>query len=172
MRRAARAAKLWCSEARDLGLSVDAQSDPGEFMMWLLHTLHQDLSGKKKGGKSIINRCFQGELEVTTVGGDADAAPDKMPFYMLALDLPPAPLFQAGSSSTSIRSRAAQHTCYFEAAAALRRPPPPSALRLKNSSSVSQTPLFSTSSPPMSTPYMNTPRVDIDTHASVKRVES
>ena len=126
MRRAARAAKLWCSEARDLGLSVDAQSDPGEFMMWLLHTLHQDLSGKKKGGKSIINRCFQGELEVTTVGGDADAAPDKMPFYMLALDLPPAPLFQAGSSSTSIHSRAAQHTCYFEAAAALRRPPPPS----------------------------------------------
>jgi U4/U6.U5 tri-snRNP-associated protein 2 len=37
---------------------------------------------------------FQGELEVTTVGGDPSAAPDKMPFYMLALDLPPAPLFQ------------------------------------------------------------------------------
>jgi len=29
-----------------------------------------------------------------TVGGDPDAAPDKMPFYMLALDLPPPPLFQ------------------------------------------------------------------------------
>ena len=26
---------------------------------WLLHSLHQDLSGKKKGGNSIINRCFQ-----------------------------------------------------------------------------------------------------------------
>lgn len=76
---------------------VDSQSDPGAFMMWLLHQLHQDLSGKKpgqKGGKSIINRCFQGELEVSVVGGDPAAAPDKMPFYMLALDLPQAPLFQ------------------------------------------------------------------------------
>uniref|UniRef100_A0A7S0XB69 Ubiquitinyl hydrolase 1 n=1 Tax=Mantoniella antarctica TaxID=81844 RepID=A0A7S0XB69_9CHLO len=73
---------------------VDAQGDPMEFLMWLLHTLHHDLSGKKKGGKSVINRCFQGELEVTTVGGDAAVAPEKMPFYMLALDLPQAPLFQ------------------------------------------------------------------------------
>jgi len=79
---------------------VDAQSDPVDFLSWLLHQLHQDLSGKKKGGKSVINRCFQGELEVTTVGGgagadaDADAKPETMPFYMLALDLPQAPLFQ------------------------------------------------------------------------------
>lgn len=73
---------------------VDSQSDPGGFLMWLLHELHRDLSGKKKGGKSIINRCFQGELEVGTVGGDPSAEPETMPFYMLALDLPQAPLFQ------------------------------------------------------------------------------
>lgn len=42
---------------------VDVQSDPPEFMLWLLKTLCADLRGSKKGN-NIIHQCFQGELEV------------------------------------------------------------------------------------------------------------
>jgi U4/U6.U5 tri-snRNP-associated protein 2 len=74
---------------------VDKQSDPVDFMTWLLNTLHRDLSGKMKGGSSVINHCFQGELEVTSVGRPGETGESaKMPFYTLALDLPPPPLFQ------------------------------------------------------------------------------
>ena len=36
---------------------IGAQSDPVEFMSWLLNTLHGDLKTKKN--KSIIYDCFQ-----------------------------------------------------------------------------------------------------------------
>ncbi|KAH0969963.1 hypothetical protein GBA52_022119 [Prunus armeniaca] len=42
---------------------IGAQSDPVEFMSWLLNTLHADLRTSKKDS-SIIYECFQGELEV------------------------------------------------------------------------------------------------------------
>ncbi|XP_059440351.1 uncharacterized protein LOC132172797 [Corylus avellana] len=99
---------------------IGMQSDPVEFMSWLLNTLHADLKTKKN--KSIIYDCFQGELEVVkeihnkaftekkessddqiavsklTDGGikhDADVAEtSRMPFLMLGLDLPPPPLFK------------------------------------------------------------------------------
>ena len=92
--------------------AADAQSDPVEFLSWFLHAAHRELvkSGRvAKGGQSVVNRCFQGELEVTTVGeeptgagggsggggsGDAPATTTRMPFHVLPLDLPPAPLFQ------------------------------------------------------------------------------
>ncbi|XP_031124838.1 U4/U6.U5 tri-snRNP-associated protein 2-like [Ipomoea triloba] len=96
---------------------IGAQSDPVEFMSWLLNTLHADLRTSKKGS-SIIYQCFQGELEVVKEmhsravtenkeNGDAQTNGDggsdtvnviaetsRMPFLMLGLDLPPPPLFQ------------------------------------------------------------------------------
>ncbi|KAI5327187.1 hypothetical protein L3X38_026583 [Prunus dulcis] len=42
---------------------IAEQSDPVEFMSWLLNTLHADLRTSKKDS-SIVYECFQGELEV------------------------------------------------------------------------------------------------------------
>ncbi|KAJ8769699.1 hypothetical protein K2173_005302 [Erythroxylum novogranatense] len=97
---------------------IGQQSDPVEFMAWLLNTLHVDLKTKKKKS-SIIHECFQGELEVVkeipkifftekkengddpdafteggTVRGDIVVEASKMSFLMLGLDLPPPPLFK------------------------------------------------------------------------------
>ncbi|KAG8385817.1 hypothetical protein BUALT_Bualt03G0084700 [Buddleja alternifolia] len=85
---------------------IGAQSDPVEFMSWLLNTLHGDLKSSKKGS-SIIHQCFQGELEVVkeshhkqngddggTAVGEVIMETSKMPFLMLGLDLPPPPLFK------------------------------------------------------------------------------
>ncbi|KAK4748089.1 hypothetical protein SAY87_014675 [Trapa incisa] len=98
---------------------IGVQSDPVEFMTWLLNTLHNDLKTSKKGN-SIIYQCFQGELEVvreipakaiaekkvngdenngiSTEGGHGNrniiSESERMPFLMLGLDLPPPPLFK------------------------------------------------------------------------------
>ncbi|XP_057960732.1 uncharacterized protein LOC131152847 [Malania oleifera] len=99
---------------------IGVQSDPVEFMSWLLNTLHTDLRTSKKNC-SIIYKCFQGELEVVkethgkTIaekkenvddenrGATADGGSEhdsivmetsRMPFLMLGLDLPPPPLFK------------------------------------------------------------------------------
>ncbi|XP_059287098.1 uncharacterized protein LOC132040469, partial [Lycium ferocissimum] len=90
---------------------IGAQSDPVEFMSWLLNTLHTELRTSKKGS-SIIHRCFQGELEVVKemhnrpIAEKRESGKDgehgshnigmetsRMPFLMLGLDLPPPPLF-------------------------------------------------------------------------------
>ncbi|KAK2652830.1 hypothetical protein Ddye_012686 [Dipteronia dyeriana] len=93
---------------------IGAQSNPVEFMSWLLNTLHADLRSVKKN-TSIIYECFQGELEVVKeipknamtekkeIGDDQNGGSEhgntiketsKMPFLMLGLDLPPPPLFK------------------------------------------------------------------------------
>ncbi|KAK4353745.1 hypothetical protein RND71_025939 [Anisodus tanguticus] len=77
----------------------DVQSDPAEFMSWILKTLHADLRGSKKGN-TIIQQSFQGEMEVVKEihsGNEADNSimeSSRMPFLILELDLPPAPLFK------------------------------------------------------------------------------
>lgn len=90
---------------------IGVQSDPVEFMSWLLNTLHTELRSSKKGS-SIIHWCFQGELEVVKEmhnrpiaekrenGEDGEQGShnigmetSRMPFLMLGLDLPPPPLF-------------------------------------------------------------------------------
>ncbi|KAI7752100.1 hypothetical protein M8C21_023111 [Ambrosia artemisiifolia] len=76
---------------------IGAQSDPVEFMSWLLNTLHTDLktSRTKSGSSSIIHQCFQGELEVVKeINANDGAETSRMPFLMLGLDLPPPPLFK------------------------------------------------------------------------------
>ncbi|PIA32664.1 hypothetical protein AQUCO_04400095v1 [Aquilegia coerulea] len=87
---------------------IGAQSDPVEFISWLLNTLHADL---KKKNRSIIYKCFQGELEVVKeihnkssiekkdngddlTNGAVSEETSIMPFLMLGLDLPPPPLFK------------------------------------------------------------------------------
>ncbi|XWS12914.1 hypothetical protein CRYUN_Cryun37aG0131300 [Craigia yunnanensis] len=100
---------------------IGVQSEPVEFMSWLLNTLHADLRTSKKSS-SIIHKCFQGELEVVKEtqnkaisekkesGGEQNGVPKitdgviknnniaagtyRMPFLMLGLDLPEPPLFK------------------------------------------------------------------------------
>ncbi|XP_021294510.1 U4/U6.U5 tri-snRNP-associated protein 2 isoform X2 [Herrania umbratica] len=100
---------------------IGVQSEPVEFMSWLLNTLHADLRTSKKSS-SIIHKCFQGELEVVKEtqnkaitekkesGEEQNGAPKitdgviekrnagaetyRMPFLMLGLDLPEPPLFK------------------------------------------------------------------------------
>lgn len=110
----------------------DSQADPIEFVPWLLHSLHSDLTdGKPRKRRSVISNCFQGKLKVVTLHdrhthavseasaqnagqsseqtsangsskdrrlevqreGEIESEPKEMPFWMLGLDLPPAPLF-------------------------------------------------------------------------------
>mmetsp|Transcript_8659 Transcript_8659/g.14930 ORF Transcript_8659/g.14930 Transcript_8659/m.14930 type:complete len:501 (+) Transcript_8659:1-1503(+) len=90
--------------------NLDKQSDPVEFFSWLLNTLHADLTGGKLKKQSIITKCLQGELEVITEAGTGkgDAASSttdvvtRQPFLLLALDLPPAPLFKDSMEKTII----------------------------------------------------------------------
>ncbi|XP_076888003.1 uncharacterized protein LOC143538298 [Bidens hawaiensis] len=73
---------------------IGAQSDPVEFMSWLLNTLHTDLkTSRTKNKNSIIHQCFQGELEVVKETNNVKEV-SRMPFLMLGLDLPPPPLFK------------------------------------------------------------------------------
>ena len=85
------------------------QSDPVDFLSWLLNNLHLALGGSKtKAGTSIIQRIFQGRLKVESqqITAKADAS-DRLrfeeaayvdesilPYMLLTLDLPAAPLFQ------------------------------------------------------------------------------
>ncbi|KAJ4875354.1 Ubiquitin C-terminal hydrolases superfamily protein [Raphanus sativus] len=74
---------------------IGQQSDPVEFMSWLLNTLHVDLR-TSKDASSIIHQCFQGELEEVREyqEGIEKKEISRMPFLMLGLDLPPPPLFK------------------------------------------------------------------------------
>ncbi|XP_062229623.1 uncharacterized protein LOC133927261 [Phragmites australis] len=108
-------------KASNKQFQIGVQSDPVEFMSWLLNTLHVKLKSSKKKNRSIIHDCFQGELEVvkeihrkhimekredgdeqngeagSVVGTTNDGTvteTSKVPFLMLGLDLPPPPLFK------------------------------------------------------------------------------
>lgn len=101
-------------------LQRSASTDAAAFLVWLLNALHVDLvippgptapSGAvaariSAGARSIVTACFQGEVEVTTEtatvaggggGGGAsgsETSTTRSKFLMLALDPPPAPLYQ------------------------------------------------------------------------------
>ncbi|KAK8964112.1 putative F-box protein [Platanthera guangdongensis] len=104
-------------KASNKRFQIGVQSDPVEFMSWLLNTLHSKLRHTKKKNKSIIHDCFQGELEVVKemhkrsliekMENDNDESKEgalrgsnflmetsRVPFLMLGLDLPPPPLFK------------------------------------------------------------------------------
>lgn len=73
-------------EASKKRFRIGQESDPMEFMSWLLNTLHMDLIRTSKNGRTIIHECFQGELEVEkeTINSKTSL---RMPFLMLGLDL-------------------------------------------------------------------------------------
>lgn len=54
------------SETSKKKFRVGSQAEAGEFMAWLLNQLHLGLGGSRKPGSSIIYKCFQGKVEVTT----------------------------------------------------------------------------------------------------------
>lgn len=79
---------------------IDRQSDPSEFLAWLINSLHVGLTGGKRRKPSILTKTLQGEVEITTLAGTGKAKSsrsdivDRIPFFMLALDLPPIPLYK------------------------------------------------------------------------------
>ena len=86
---------------------VDQPADPVDFMRWLMHALHRE-TRRGDGRGSVVDDCFAGEMETFTTGEpqplDGGETADNLtaasvkraviPFRMLALDLPPPPLFQ------------------------------------------------------------------------------
>jgi U4/U6.U5 tri-snRNP-associated protein 2 len=46
-------------KASNKRFQIGVQSDPVEFMSWLLNTLHSKLKSSKKKNRSIIHDCFQ-----------------------------------------------------------------------------------------------------------------
>ena len=84
----------------DNKFSIEKQGDPVQFLSWLLNSLHMDLTRGNKKNASIISKALQGEIEITTLAGTGPArksATDvvqRVPYLMLTLDLPPAPLFK------------------------------------------------------------------------------
>ncbi|KAI9664964.1 MAG: hypothetical protein M1821_006412 [Bathelium mastoideum] len=89
--------------------TLTEQSDPVDFLSWFLNHLHLSLGGSKtKPGSSIVQRVFQGQMQVESqrITARADAG-DRLRFedaaavdttisrfLILTLDLPAAPLFQ------------------------------------------------------------------------------
>ncbi|KAL6146763.1 hypothetical protein ACLB2K_057440 [Fragaria x ananassa] len=65
---------------------IGAPSDPAEFMLWLLNTLHSDLKTEKN--TSIIHDYIDAD------GGVLVTESCRKTFLMLGLDMPPAPLFK------------------------------------------------------------------------------
>lgn len=55
--------------ASDRRFTIEKQSDPNDFFAWLLNSLHLGMTNNKRKKASIITRCFQGELEITTEAG-------------------------------------------------------------------------------------------------------
>lgn len=88
--------------------TLSEQSDPVDFLNWFLNNLHLSLGGSKsKPGTSMVQRVFQGTLQIESQAitaraaagdrlrfEDADVQTQRSHFLMLTLDLPPAPLFQ------------------------------------------------------------------------------
>ena len=86
---------------------IGSQSDPMDFLAWLLNALHTALGGTKKRGSSIVHEALQGTVRVSTLKAEAVAAAAatgseedlhaetaEVPFLYLTVDVPAAPLFK------------------------------------------------------------------------------
>lgn len=47
-------------KASNKRFTIEKQSDPLDFWIWFLNTLHRDLTGDNPKKKSVISLCFQG----------------------------------------------------------------------------------------------------------------
>ncbi|KDD75219.1 ubiquitin carboxyl-terminal hydrolase [Helicosporidium sp. ATCC 50920] len=87
-------------ESSDKRFLIEKPADCAAFFSWLLNALHCDLVKGRRKQPSVITQTFQGELLVTTEAGTGKAAKmsqnleEKTSFLMLALQLPPTPLFK------------------------------------------------------------------------------
>ncbi|RPA83063.1 cysteine proteinase [Ascobolus immersus RN42] len=95
------------SRRSDKRFTLTKQSDPLDFLQWFLNSLHLALGGSKtKPQSSIIQKIFQGKLRIQSQPIEENSHGDRLrfepsqqiqttetPFMMLALDLPPPPLF-------------------------------------------------------------------------------
>lgn len=96
--------------ASERRFKITSQSDPFDFLAWLLNALHMRLKGNKK--HTIITKTLQGKLRITsrklpptesqavvdgvTIDPNDDeykATSKDSPFLILPLDVPPPPLF-------------------------------------------------------------------------------
>jgi U4/U6.U5 tri-snRNP-associated protein 2 len=70
--------------------------DAAQFLRWLLNELIRD--EKKRGNASVVQSCFQGEVEIiddSSIDRATETSTSRAsPFLMLSMDLPNAPLFQ------------------------------------------------------------------------------
>ncbi|KAI8988673.1 hypothetical protein BDB01DRAFT_719137 [Pilobolus umbonatus] len=98
------------SNASHKKFKLTEQSNAIDFLSWFLNTLHKDLGGTKKKNSSIIYKQLQGQVRVDSQKLEVNKNVDKKslmefnnrseirtihsPFLFLALDLPPAPLYQ------------------------------------------------------------------------------
>lgn len=95
-----------CSKKR---FQITQQSDPIEYLSWLLNSLHLTLNGTKNPNSSIIYKTFQGRMRVYTkkiAPVDIDEESELLnpedyeekvkdqPFLYLSVDLPAPPLFR------------------------------------------------------------------------------
>jgi len=92
-----------CSKKR---FQITQQSDPIEFLSWILNSLHLTLNGTKNANSSIIYKTFQGQMKIYTkkiasIDGDEDKTSEEYkeqieekPFLYLSVDLPAPPLFR------------------------------------------------------------------------------
>ena len=78
-----------------------------EFASWLLNTLHGDLTGGKRKKASIITRCFQGELEVTTLAGTGATLPLRLVLPCMSLS---ASVYLLATPSASVLSQCKPQT--------------------------------------------------------------
>jgi len=97
------------SQASQKKFRIGVQSDPVDFLAWFLNELHRSLGGSKKKD-SIITKCFQGKVQVSTskktknveiqpqiselMQTDETNEIAIVPFMYLSLDVPPPPLFK------------------------------------------------------------------------------
>lgn len=103
--------------------AVGKRMEVSELFNWLIQEFHRNMLGIHKDNrgkigskakepfKSIMHDIFQGEVEVKTVEGagnepdsmePSDMKAQRMPFNMLSLDIPAAPLFRNSQGATVI----------------------------------------------------------------------
>ncbi|EPZ33487.1 hypothetical protein O9G_001238 [Rozella allomycis CSF55] len=87
------------ADASEMKFHSTKQSDPMDFLTWLLNSMHREL---KKKNNSIIHECFRGFVKVDSQPIQPDLVDDATfvenscvsPFLYLSLDLPPTPLYR------------------------------------------------------------------------------
>jgi U4/U6.U5 tri-snRNP-associated protein 2 len=97
-----------CSKKK---FQITQQSDPIDFLSWLLNSLHMALNGTKSSQSSILYKTFQGKMKIYSkkiMPVDIDEAEkqamlqsdeyheqmEQKPFLYLSVDIPPPPLFR------------------------------------------------------------------------------